>query len=112
MAFRHQWAPVAAALHALAEAVAQLDNDTDGHAWIDQASSPLGPRRHCAAVRRRIGQGMDGAAIVGGRRHLLSGEALADEMANGTTSNLAKPSVIAELERKLRLVGGRTLERR
>src|SRR5690349_1127528 len=48
--------------------------------WIDQASSPLGRRRHCAAVRRRIASGKGDAAQVG-RRFLLSAQALSEELA-------------------------------
>jgi len=48
--------------------------------WFDQHRSPEGNRRHCAIVRRRIAEGRPGAAIVG-RRHLLSREALEEELA-------------------------------
>jgi hypothetical protein len=80
---------------------------------LDQASSPLGRRRHCAAVKRRVGRGEPGAAIVG-RRHLLSAEALADELARSSGSSVASDtdglqaagSIRTELERELRLVRG------
>ena len=52
---------------------------------VEQGASPLGTRRHCAAVRRRLDHGEPGAAIVG-RRHLLSAAALAQEL--GRTSAL------------------------
>ncbi len=56
---------------------------------VEQGASPLGTRRHCAAVRRRLDHGEPGAAIVG-RRHLLSATALAEEL--GRTSALrARP---------------------
>lgn len=47
--------------------------------WIDQKDSPLGRNRHCAAVKRMVAEGKDGAAIVG-RRCLLTPAALKDEM--------------------------------
>lgn len=46
---------------------------------VSQTDSPLGPRRHCAAVRRRMGAGEGGASKVG-RRYLLTREALAEEL--------------------------------
>lgn len=46
---------------------------------VEQTRSPLGSRRHCGAVRRRVARGEPGAAIVG-RRHLLTPEALAEEL--------------------------------
>lgn len=48
--------------------------------WVDQVRSPLGPRRHCAATKRRIEQGRPGATKIG-RRYLLSPEALEEELA-------------------------------
>lgn len=47
---------------------------------VDQAASPLGRRRHIAAVRRRVEAGDGGAAIVG-RRYLLERAALDAELA-------------------------------
>ena len=47
--------------------------------WIDQATSLLGRRRHCAAVRRRMAAGAAGAAVVG-RRCLLSSDAHDEEL--------------------------------
>jgi hypothetical protein len=52
--------------------------------WIDQAGSPLGPRRHHKAVKTRVAKGRPGAAIVG-RRSLLSPEALQEELQSLTT---------------------------
>lgn len=46
---------------------------------VDQHASLLGPRRHAAAVRRRVAAGVPGAAIVG-RRLLLSREAIDEEL--------------------------------
>ncbi|MEY4550200.1 MAG: hypothetical protein RL685_6395 [Pseudomonadota bacterium] len=78
---------------------------------LDQAASPLGQRRHCAAVRRRISHGESGAAVVG-RRHLLSPEALSEEltrqrkMPDKIGEAVAARSVRAELERELQLIRG------
>lgn len=79
--------------------------------WTDQGSSPLGRRRHVAAVRRRVDAGDEGAAMVG-RRAMLSASALADELAAASTSKrpaLAKPDAAAgpdALRAKFGLVGG------
>jgi hypothetical protein len=61
--------------------VARLSADLPG--WVDQAGSPLGPRRHIEAVRRRVARGLGGASVVG-RRYLLSPEAMAEELASVT----------------------------
>jgi hypothetical protein len=47
---------------------------------IEQGKSPLGRRRHCAAVRRMVAAG-DGRAFIVGRKHFLTADALAEEMA-------------------------------
>lgn len=74
---------------------------------IAQGASPLGPRRHCAAVRRRLRDGADGAWVVG-RDFYLSEQALTEEMSRGTKARVAKAtSVTEELSRELRIVGGR-----
>ena len=64
--------------HIAREVVALLRAESSG--MIDQAASPLGRKRHCSAVRSRVSTGEPGAAIVG-RRHLLSKEALDQELA-------------------------------
>jgi hypothetical protein len=61
------------------EVVAEL-RAGEAPGMIDQSASPLGRRRHIAAVRRRVAAGESGAAIVG-RRHLLSRERLDAELA-------------------------------
>jgi hypothetical protein len=77
----------------------------------DQAASPLGARRHCSIVRRRIARGEPGATIVG-RKHLLSAEALTEELKlPRSASGLPPPptparGVRAELEQELRRVTG------
>lgn len=55
---------------------------------IDQSASPLGRRRHIAAVRGRVAAGESGAAIVG-RRYLLAREAVDAELA-ATSKRLRK----------------------
>jgi hypothetical protein len=75
------------------------------NAMIDQVASPLGRRRHCAAVRRRVSAGSVGAAIVG-RRHLLSREALDAELAalaKRPKKSAAEPDDLADLRRKYSL---------
>lgn len=47
--------------------------------WVSQANSPLGPRRHCAAVRRRIGRGAIDC-IIDGKRYLMTRDALHEEL--------------------------------
>lgn len=72
--------------------------------WVDQASSPLGRRRHCSVVRCRQARGEAGASIVG-RRHLLSAEALAEELGRATGEGAAPAAkasgVREELAREL-----------
>jgi len=47
---------------------------------VSQATSPLGKRRHCAAVRARVARGDSSACIIG-RTHYLTPEALRAELA-------------------------------
>lgn len=75
----------------LARAVVAELRSGEAPGWIDQARSPLGPRRHRSAVQRRLGRGEPGASLVG-RRHLLSPEAVAEELARITK---AKRPVLA-----------------
>jgi hypothetical protein len=90
-----------------ARVVAHLQQDSPG--MIDQTNSPLGRRRHCHAVRQRMAEGKPGAAIVG-RRHLLSREALNEELSvtsrrtisrSSDTSAHVRGSVADELRREL-----------
>jgi hypothetical protein len=46
---------------------------------VSQAVSPLGKRRHCAAVRARLASGDSSACIVG-RTHYLTPAALSEEL--------------------------------
>jgi len=76
--------------------------------WSDQTSSPLGRRRHVAAVRRRLAAGTEGAAMVG-RRALLSPPALADELASLSARPRKAATLVAgpdALRAKLGLVAG------
>ena len=76
--------------------------------WISQRGSPLGPVRHCAAVRRRIDADEGGAALVG-RTCLLSPDALQAELSAQSHRRVIKAksfsSVTAELDAALRAVG-------
>ena len=70
----------------LAERIANIvarrlsDGDTG---LVDQATSPLGGRKHRAAVQRRLREGKQGASIVG-RRFFLTREALQEELERAT----------------------------
>jgi hypothetical protein len=76
------------------------------HDWIDQRRSALGAKRHNAAVRRLLAQGLPGAAVVG-RRHLLSTAAHAEELRRTPPNKKPKiPSLGDELRAELRLIGG------
>ncbi len=54
-----------------------------GGGYVDQKQSPLGSRRHRAAVERRLASG-EGGAFRLGRRFLLTSAAVVDEL-RGTT---------------------------
>ena len=86
---------------------ARLQGGEDG--FVDQARSLLGPRRHCAAVRRRIARGESGALVVD-RQHYLTLRAYEEEIARRGTKGspvdlTPKPHGIAQkLENELRLI--------
>jgi hypothetical protein len=63
----------------VARAVRRALNAAADDGMISQAGSPLGPRRHADAVKRRLAAGLPGAAKVG-RRYLLSPDALTEEL--------------------------------
>lgn len=63
-------------------------------AMIDQSASPLGRRRHIAAVRARVSTGATGAAIVG-RRYLLAREAIEAELAKVSGARKRPPKLEA-----------------
>lgn len=73
------------------ELAKELRSANDG--WVSQVDSPLGPRKHCAAVRRRLERGEPGASHPDSKRYLLSREALLEEMRSG---NVPKPPVKAD----------------
>lgn len=54
-----------------------------------QKGSPLGPRTHRAAVKRRLEQGEGGAKIVG-ERFLLTPDALEEELDRETAKQLSQ----------------------
>jgi hypothetical protein len=80
---------------------------------VDQDDSPLGPRRHCRAVARRLASGEPGALKLG-RRQLLTRQALAEELERLAKRRAAKTAAAASeqdpvqerLERRLRLLHG------
>ncbi len=101
-------AAIAAALDELADLIAErvwvrFQQGTPD--MVDQSKSPLGSRRHCNAVKRRVGNGETGAARVG-RRYLLTPDALAEELHRiGQGPKPAKgESVADELRRELGLI--------
>jgi hypothetical protein len=60
----------------------ELQAQGQGDEWVLQKGSPLGNRKHCAAVRRRLANSEGGAAIRG-KRFLLTTRALAEELDRG-----------------------------
>jgi hypothetical protein len=100
---------IAQALDALADLIAErvwvrFQQGTPD--MVDQSKSPLGNRRHCNAVKRRVGNGEPGAARVG-RRYLLTPEALAEELhrlGQGPPPKRRGESVADELRRELGLI--------
>lgn len=70
---------IEALLEALADRIVDKWLICTSTRMVAQTGSPLGPRRHRAAVRRRLENGEGGATIVD-RRHYLSYEALQEEL--------------------------------
>lgn len=81
----------------LAKKLAKCLTSRDGAALLDQGDSPLGPRKHCAAVRRRLAANEGGAARVG-KRHLLTQEALQEELRreSGPVNDTVPPAIADE----------------
>jgi hypothetical protein len=109
---------IRAALDALADMVAtrvvERLRGPSSAGMQSQVDSPLGPRRHCAAVRRRVRTGDPDAQIIG-RTFLLSREALAAEMAQVTrcvAQRVTRGTVEDELRHELGLAKTRTPGRR
>ena len=61
---------------------------------VSQSASPLGKRRHCAAVRERVARGDAGGCIVG-RVFYLSPAALREELAKGKAPKRRAPAAKA-----------------
>jgi len=80
----------------LAKKLAKCLGGPDGNALVGQGESPLGPRKHCAAVRRRLARSEGGAARVG-KRYLLTQEALQAElrMESGPVNDTDPPAAAA-----------------
>lgn len=78
-----------------AELATQLRAANDD--MVPQAGSPLGNRRHCAAVKRRVARGEPGAAVVG-KKHLLSREALDEELHGVSRGPVKAATSVDELE--------------
>ncbi len=74
----------------------------DRREWVCQADSPLGPRRHIQAVRRRLSAGNEGAG-QSGRKYLLSPEAIAEELGRPVET---KSDEVSDLRAELSLVRG------
>ncbi len=104
-------AELARILRAAAEEAERIDAEhrADRRDWTDQATSPLGRRRHVTAVRQRVAAGDPRAALIG-RRALLSSTALDEELARlsgkGPRKVESEPSGPEALRRKLGLVSG------
>ena len=104
---------LARVLRAAADEAEAIDREqrAERRDWVDQSASPLGRRRHVAAVKRRLDRGLEGAAMVG-RRALLSSAALDEELAllskgpKKTTAPAEADDVTSRLERRLGLVQG------
>lgn len=84
-----------------------------GAAWQSQKGSPLG-RKHCRVVRERMARGGEGAAQVG-RKHLLSPEALREELGRfsavhsitgSSPVEVCNETVKERLDRRLSLLKG------
>jgi hypothetical protein len=87
----------------VARAVRRALNTAADDDMVSQSASPLGSRRHCNAVKRRLAAGAHGAAKVG-RRYLLTPNALAEELANVSTATVCRAeSPGAKLRRELGL---------
>jgi hypothetical protein len=67
-------------LDALADRVVDRWLASTSTRMVAQRGSPLGPRRHRAAVERRMKNGEGGAAIVGKRHYYLTHQALQEEL--------------------------------
>jgi hypothetical protein len=71
--------PLSGLLDALADRIVDKWLASTATRMVAQTGSPLGPRRHRAAVKRRIQNGEGGAAIVD-KRFYLTHQALQEEL--------------------------------
>lgn len=102
-----QWARAYRAMAAELEAI-DAEERAEHREWTSQVGSPLGPRRHCRAVDRRLAARAEGAARIG-RKALLSPAALQEELSALEKKKPTEPKIEGtkeRLERKLALVGG------
>lgn len=102
-----QWARAYRAMAAELERI-DAEERAEKRQWQSQTGSPLGNRRHVAAVRRRVGSGIEGASIIG-RRYLLSPGALDEELEAVATRAKTTPANENEttkqrIERRLGIV--------
>lgn len=77
-------------IDAIAEAVSQRMMK-GRERMISQTHSELGPRRHRAAVKRRLANG-EGGAGIDGRKYLLTPEALHEELTRSGRGSDPPPS--------------------
>lgn len=90
---------LAAALEVLTERIADrvVARLRHPHDLVDQRTSPLGSRRHCDAVRRRIADGDSGATCVG-RNYYLTRDALAAELQRTGRAVTRSPAASADAD--------------
>lgn len=77
-------------IRALGDYILQrMQRQGESDAWVSQRGSPIGPRRHCAVVRRLRAAG-DARALIDGERFLLRRDALEEAQQNLGTPPPAK----------------------
>lgn len=59
----------------------RMQSQGENDAWVSQRGSPIGPRRHCATVRKLRAAG-DERALIDGERFLLRRDALEEARQN------------------------------
>ena len=103
-------ADLAEVLEAAARRARELDAEAraERRDWCDQTMSPLGRRRHVAAVRRRVATGEAGAAMLG-RRALLSLDAITEELSRASSrpgQSKLPDGTAARIQARIALVRG------
>lgn len=79
-------------IRALGDYILQrMQRQGESDAWVSQRGSPIGPRRHCAVVRR-LRAAADPRALIDGERFLLRRDALEEARQNLGTPAPAKLS--------------------